>query len=111
MPIYEYQCESCNAVNEILMLSSGEERSMACHRCGSVRLRKLISFTTKGSSKTQEAASRFAALNKMNPANPQQVATYFKERGSRFGDQDFRGTKTWRDSVDRVARGGPTLEE
>jgi hypothetical protein len=51
------------------------------------------------------------ALSKVNPTNPQEVARHFKEHGSRFGDTDFRVTKAWRDAVDRVAEGGPTLSE
>jgi hypothetical protein len=39
------------------------------------------------------------------------VARHFKEQGSRFGESDFRGKKTWKDAVHRVAEGGPTLED
>ena len=59
----------------------------------------------------QKAGDRISALSKINPTNPQEVARYFKERGSRFGDRDFRGNKAWKDAVDRVAEGGPTLEK
>ncbi len=45
-------------------------------------------------------------ISKVNPTNPEEVAKYFKERGSRFGDRGFRGTKNWRDADDRVAKGG-----
>jgi hypothetical protein len=52
-----------------------------------------------------------SALSKVDPANPQEVAGHFKQHGSRFGETGFRGTKAWRKAVDRVASGGPTLEE
>jgi hypothetical protein len=50
------------------------------------------------------------SLSKVDPAKPQEVAQHFKEHGSRFGETGFRREKAWRDTVDRVAAGGPTLE-
>jgi hypothetical protein len=51
------------------------------------------------------------ALAKVDPTKPQDVARHFKDHGSRFGEADFRGTKAWRETIDRVAEGGPTLED
>jgi putative FmdB family regulatory protein len=41
MPIYEYRCEKCGMVNEILVL--GREESLSCKSCGSSELSKLMS--------------------------------------------------------------------
>ena len=41
MPIYEYKCESCGAINEYLVLGSDEE--LACKACNGKELTKLIS--------------------------------------------------------------------
>lgn len=111
MPIYEYQCGSCHARTEVLVISLANGRNIKCAKCGSKNLNRLVSIVALGNSKARKAASRFEALSKVNPTNPQNVAQYFKERGSRFGDKEFRGTKAWKKAVDRVARGGPTLEE
>ena len=111
MPIYEYQCRSCHAITEVLVISLSDERYIKCAKCGSEDLNRLVSLVALGNSKAKRAASRFEALGKIDPTNPQNVAHYFKERGSRFGDKDFRGTKAWKNAVDRVARGGPTFEE
>jgi putative FmdB family regulatory protein len=111
MPIYEIQCRSCHARTEVLVISLADERNMKCAKCGSKNLNRLVSLVALGNSKARKVASRFEALSQANSANPQNVAQYFKERGSRFGDKDFRGTKAWKKAVDRVARGGPTLEE
>jgi hypothetical protein len=62
-------------------------------------------------SPSQKATARAAALANVDSSKPQEVARYFKEYGSRFGDSDFRGTKAWKNAVDRVSEGGPTLEE
>ena len=41
MPIYEYRCEKCGEITEILML--GKEEAPACKGCGSESLVKLMS--------------------------------------------------------------------
>lgn len=50
MPIYEYQCDSCNHKLEIIQKVSDEPMRF-CPECGEERLRKLISsvsFRLKG---------------------------------------------------------------
>ena len=41
MPIYEYRCEECDTVSEILVF--GKEEGLSCRNCGSVSLTKLMS--------------------------------------------------------------------
>jgi len=72
-------------------------------------VQKLISSASIGRSPSQKREDRAKALSEVDPTKPHEVAGYFKERGSRFGDGDFRGTKAWGEAVDRVAEGGPTL--
>jgi putative FmdB family regulatory protein len=50
MPIYEYRCEKCGEVSEVLIFDKGE--TPACQACGSTDLTKLMSAhnTTSGSS-------------------------------------------------------------
>lgn len=43
MPLYEFQCESCHKIVE-LMLKYGENKRK-CPECGKLKLRKLISQT------------------------------------------------------------------
>ncbi len=44
MPIYEFQCEECGRVSEILVFSAGNP--IKCPECGSERLKKLMSATS-----------------------------------------------------------------
>jgi len=54
MPIYEYRCENCGAINEYLVFGNNEE--LACKTCNSKSLTKLISaHNTVGSSQHQDA--------------------------------------------------------
>jgi putative FmdB family regulatory protein len=41
VPIYEYRCNKCGEVNEVLVL--GKEENPACRECGSEDLVKLMS--------------------------------------------------------------------
>lgn len=41
MPIYEYRCEKCNEVTEVLVI--GKEEVPACKGCGSEDMVKLMS--------------------------------------------------------------------
>ena len=41
MPLFEYQCESCGKINEIL--SNGSAKLSVCTDCGGTRMKKLIS--------------------------------------------------------------------
>jgi putative FmdB family regulatory protein len=55
MPIYEYQCNKCSQVSEILTI--GKENSPACSACGSGDLTKLMSaHNTIGSTPSFAAA-------------------------------------------------------
>jgi putative FmdB family regulatory protein len=54
MPIYEYKCEDCEKVSEVLVKNRANESSVVCPECQSANLSKLISapgaLITKGGS-------------------------------------------------------------
>lgn len=111
MPIYEYECRSCQDRFESLIWPGKEQAAPKCPRCGGSHVKRVISRASVVRSSSQKKQDRMKALAKVDPQRPQEVARYFKDHGSRFGEADFRGKKAWRDAVDRVAEGGPTLEE
>ncbi len=45
MPIYEFRCMECGDVFEKLLMRSGEKTEMACPRCGSRSLERVVSRT------------------------------------------------------------------
>jgi putative FmdB family regulatory protein len=111
MPVYEYECRACqNRYSQILSIKESET-APACPNCGSENVQKLISSVAVVRSAQDKAEDRSRALSQANPGNPQEVAQYFRDHGSKFGEDDFRGTKAWHDAVERVADGGPTLDE
>jgi putative FmdB family regulatory protein len=111
MPVYEYRCNSCRKTySQILSIKQSDEAPQ-CPNCGSDDVEKLVSSVAVVRSARQKAEDRSQAITQVDPTKPQEVAEYFKDHGSRFGEDDFRGTKEWHDAVDRVAEGGPTLDE
>lgn len=46
MPIYEYKCNSCGEVQEVLHKSMGKRESVKCSICGSDDLKRLISVAS-----------------------------------------------------------------
>jgi putative FmdB family regulatory protein len=111
MPVYEYQCESCHYRFSALVSIKDSEELPQCPRCGAQDVHKLVSSVSVVRSAGQREEDRSKALPRVDPTKPQEVAKYFRDHGSRFGEDDFRGTKEWHDAVDRVAEGGPTLDE
>jgi putative FmdB family regulatory protein len=111
MPVYEYQCESCDHRYSALVSIKDSEELPKCPRCGTEDVHKLVSSVSVVRSEAQKDGDRSKALTQIDPKKPQEVAKYFRDHGSRFGEDDFRGTKEWHDAVDRVAEGGPTLDE
>jgi putative FmdB family regulatory protein len=43
MPIYEYRCEACGKITDILLLKNSDRESIVCKHCGSRKLKKLVS--------------------------------------------------------------------
>ena len=111
MPIFEYQCKSCSRVFESLILNSSDEKDARCPDCEGRELERLVSAVSLVRSPSQKHKDRMQALSTVDPTKPQEVARHLKEHGSRFGETGFRGTKAWREAVDRVTAGGTTLEE
>lgn len=43
MPIYEYRCEECRNLFEILASSTSANAEVSCSKCGSPKVKKTIS--------------------------------------------------------------------
>ena len=73
MPIYEFQCRSCNYVFELLMMTKEELDDARCPRCQSPEVGKLMS-----------AANITSSTGNISPSNPNRpsVETRTCESGS-----------------------------
>ncbi|MBD3184248.1 hypothetical protein GF312_18330 [Candidatus Poribacteria bacterium] len=55
MPTYEYKCNNCGEVREVLHLKTSDMESISCPDCGSGDMKRLISaanVSTKGKLKS-----------------------------------------------------------
>ncbi len=43
MPLYEYKCEKCGALNEFLIIKKASTDVLKCRECGSEKLKKEFS--------------------------------------------------------------------
>jgi putative FmdB family regulatory protein len=60
MPIYEFQCKTCDACFEQLVFS-GDEEPVRCPECGSDRVRRQMScVSTVGSKACKPSAGGFS---------------------------------------------------
>jgi len=46
MPIYEYRCETCRNLFEILATTSTDNAAICCPKCDSPKVKKTISATS-----------------------------------------------------------------
>ena len=44
MPIYEYRCEECDEDFELFVRSLSQQANLTCPKCGSHRVKKVISL-------------------------------------------------------------------
>ena len=53
MPIYEYQCETCESKFEVLESVNADNKDLTCPECGAFEPKKVFSsFASLGSAKT-----------------------------------------------------------
>jgi len=48
MPIYEYRCQKCGGVTELLIRSEQDEDAIQCRHCNSPSLQRLLSLPAVG---------------------------------------------------------------
>jgi putative FmdB family regulatory protein len=60
MPIFEFRCNKCNEVFEILQMGSEDELEMKCPHCGSENFERVLSTTSyamgEGKAEARESA-------------------------------------------------------
>ncbi|MGD8228237.1 MAG: zinc ribbon domain-containing protein [Desulfobacteraceae bacterium] len=73
MPIYEYECRSCDAQFQSLIMKIEEERGLVCPHCHGTRLKKLIS-------RVAYHVSEQDRLNAYDPSAPKTDSFYRDSR-------------------------------
>lgn len=101
MPIYEYGCNDCHARFQKLVQGFRDPAELACPRCGSDQVRRLVSrFATVKSDEARMDAladpSTFAGLDENDPHS---VAQWAKKLGKELGDE---AGEDWDEMVDQM---------
>ena len=52
MPIYEYKCEDCGEVSDILILPGNDSTKIICEKCKSENVRKIMPSSIHSISKS-----------------------------------------------------------
>ncbi len=88
MPLYEYLCLDCRRVSEHLVFRE-EDFQPYCRRCGSRRMRKLVSRVRVRLSLDSrlERLADPALFGDLNEEDPRQVKRFMERMGAEFGDE------------------------
>ncbi len=88
MPIFEYQCRACGRVSSFLVLNRAEEENLACKKCGSPDLAKLISrVVVRLSEDTRlERLADPARFGGLDENDPRSMARFMKEMAAATGE-------------------------
>lgn len=88
MPIYEYMCADCNGRFQKLIRGLGAPTELACPRCGSADVRKLVSrFGIAQSEEARlESLADPSSLGGLDENDPRSVARWAKKMGKEMGE-------------------------
>ncbi len=94
MPIYEYRCEDCGKVSAFLTLSVSSAVEPVCSRCGSQRLKRLVSRVAvfRSEESRLESLADPSKFSDLDENDPKSVARWMKKMGRELGEdlgEDF----------------------
>jgi putative FmdB family regulatory protein len=94
MPIYEYRCRDCGARSSFLVGVTSERVAIACRRCGSEHMDKLISRCRYVMSEDTRMEKMLdpSAFGDLDEDDPKSVARWARKFGSQLGEdvgEDF----------------------
>jgi putative FmdB family regulatory protein len=88
MPIYEYQCQECQAVSGFLILNREQPFTPVCKRCGGRDLSRVLSrVNVRLSEETRmERLADPARLGGLDENDPKGMARFMKEMAAATGE-------------------------
>jgi putative FmdB family regulatory protein len=94
MPIYEYRCKDCGAKSSFLVGMTATAVDIACQRCGSTDMEKLVSrcrYVMSEDTRLEKMADP-STFGDLDENDPKSVARWAKKFGSQLGEdmgEDF----------------------
>jgi putative FmdB family regulatory protein len=86
MPLFEFRCEECSRRFTLLVGMTAEQRDRKCPRCGSERVRKLISRFRVGRSEEALLDNLADPSTLGDPEDPKQMADWMRRVGREMGE-------------------------
>jgi putative FmdB family regulatory protein len=86
MPLYEYRCEECRRRFSLLVGMTVEQPAQACPRCGSARLRKLISRFAVARTEDDILDDIADPSGLGDPEDPRAMADWMRRVGREMGE-------------------------
>jgi putative FmdB family regulatory protein len=101
MPIYEYRCSQCAGQFQKLVQGFADPPGLACPRCASLEVRRMISRVAVLRSEESRAESladpsMFAGLDENDP---KAIASWAKKLGKELGEE---AGDDWNEMVDQM---------
>ena len=103
MPLFEFRCEKCHAVTEVLCQGAGSEnRAVNCAQCGSRAMAKMISKVSFKIAKPAKYSEAF--LHKARPflRAQKETAQYFAEGKGSEDSKTFHLAERIGERIDRT---------
>lgn len=87
MPIYEYECSSCAATFQSLIMKKDQEKGLVCPECGGHKLNRLISRVSYHVSERDRMASYDAEGSKSDAffRDTRNIGLHAKKKAQRLG--------------------------
>jgi len=87
MPIYEYVCQECGRKQSFLVLS-GWEVQIRCKRCGSPRLKRVVSRVrvTLSEETRLERLADPSRWGDVDESDPRSMARFMRKMGAELGE-------------------------
>lgn len=87
MPIFEFQCKSCQSIIGVLVMKPEDEKGITCDQCGSKRLNRILSrFTThKTESRRLKDFDAHAPRDESFYKDSRNIGMWAKKRASELG--------------------------
>ncbi|HBY93651.1 MAG: zinc ribbon domain-containing protein [Ardenticatenaceae bacterium] len=88
MPIYEYRCEDCGRRGQHLHRSFSDITVPPCPRCGSPRMKRLISKVAvlKSEEARMEALADPSSFGDLDENDPKSLARFMRKMGQEMGE-------------------------
>ena len=88
MPIYEYRCQDCGARNSYIILRRSNQATVACKKCRSPKLDRLMSrfSAPKSEEARMEAMADPSNFGDVDENDPQSMARFMKKMGKEMGE-------------------------